>query len=144
MLPLTHRTVASATDALLMRRVTSTQYQRRIVRFRLDLAGPDRRRAVDVELDLDAVGIAEIDRIAFAVLGHAIDLDVPRVELALECAQLVESALDAECQMREADAAAIVCRRAGAPLAQREIVVPLAERQENHRHAVGSRAPAHA
>src|SRR5688572_14112260 len=126
-----------------MRRRRSIQYQRRIVRFRLDFAGPDRRRAVDVELDFEAVGVAEVDRIAVLVFGHAVDLDMAGVEAALERAQLIEPALDAKREMRETDATAVVCRSGRTPLSQRKVVVPLAKRQENHRYTVRSRAPAH-
>src|SRR5687767_6915153 len=66
-LPQRNNSVAIASAALRMPLVPSIQYQRRIVRLRLDFAGPDRRRAVDVELDLDAVGVPEVDRIAVDV-----------------------------------------------------------------------------
>src|SRR4029079_7496033 len=71
---------------------------------RLGLLAPDPRIAVDVEVDLVAVGIVHVDGLADPMVLGSYDLDAGGIELGLGRAQLIERSADLEREVRKTDA----------------------------------------
>ena len=79
---------------------------------------------VDVELELVAVGVLDVERVRHGVVGRADQLHAGRLEVADGVAQLVVGRADLESEVVEADTATARYRsRVGADLDQQQLVM---------------------